>query len=155
MAALGLHTGPAYVLDDFGAQRTLATGWTTGLSALVSLSSLPLDVEFGAGFTENDYDDAGPSGTVQTWVAGASGLWRPVAVTARLQPYLLGGLGVYYVEEPDRNKITPALVGGAGVRVLVKSFQVYAEARYQHVFYTGEDLRLLPVVLGLRYAVTP
>jgi hypothetical protein len=152
---VGVHAGPAFALDRFGMGRELATGWTVGVSALVSFRNVPLDIVADVGYARNDYADAGPSGSVSTWIGGASAAWRPVPVTSRVQPYVLGGLGVYYVEEPDRNAVTPALVAGAGVRAALGRVQPFAEARYLHVFYTDDDLRLLPVVLGVRYLLTP
>jgi hypothetical protein len=150
-----VHAGPAFPLDRFGAGRELATGWTAGASVLVSFRNVPLDVVADVGYARNAYDDAGPSGGVSTWIAGAAAAWRLAPVTSRVQPYVLGGLGVYYLEEPDRNAVTPALAAGAGVRAALGRVQPFVEARYLHVFYPDDDLSLLPVVLGVRYLLTP
>jgi hypothetical protein len=151
----GLSGAPVLQVGSFGDGRTLGTGWHVGAGARLDMRTRPFGFQFDAGVASSPYADAGREGHVQSWDAGLSGVWRPVGVTHPVRPYLMAGLGVYYVEEPERNLITPALSAGAGVEGGTRAIRAFVEARYHYVFTWGGDLQYVPISVGVRYAFNP
>ena len=85
----------------------------------------------------------------------------PVSGSA-LQPYLLGGLGLYHVSASIDNCPTGidcsnsntglGLNLGGGVRYPISTIQLFAEIRYQVALVSG-DAPFIPIQAGIRYIV--
>jgi hypothetical protein len=153
--AAGLSGAPVVNLGTFGDGRALATGWHVGVGARLDLRARPFGLQADAGVAVSEYEDGTREGTVQSWNAGLGAFYRFGSVSRLVRPYAILGLGVYYVEEPERNLITPALNAGLGAEAGRGAFRVFVEARYHYVFTWGSDLQYLPLSVGLRYAINP
>ena len=153
--SVGASGAPVLPVGSFADGRTLATGWRVGAGARADLRSRPFGLQMDVGASSSPYAEGTREGRVVSWDAGAAALWRAAPVTATVRPYVLAGLGVYYVEEPERNLITPALSAGAGVEAGTHALRGFVEARYHYVFTWGSDLQYIPVSLGIRYAFNP
>lgn len=151
----GLAGAPVVNLGTFDDGRSLAAGWHVGVSARLDLRSRPFGLQADVGVANSAYEEGTREGTVQSWNAGAAAFYRFAAVTATVRPYAILGIGVYYVEEPERNLITPAWNAGLGAEVGKGALRGFVEARYHYVFTWGSDLQYVPLSVGLRYAFNP
>ncbi|MFL5521002.1 MAG: hypothetical protein ACJ8B6_08715, partial [Gemmatimonadales bacterium] len=107
------------------------------------------------GVANSPYEEGTREGHVQSWNAGAGVFYRLAKVTSPVRPYAIVGIGVYYVEEPERVLITPAWNAGAGVEAGSGAIRGFVEARYHYVLTWGRDMQYIPVMLGVRYAFNP
>jgi len=153
--SVGASGAPVVPVGSFADGRTLGTGWHVGAGARLDMRHRPLGVQVDVGVANSPYAEGSRDGRVQSWDAGAAVFYRFAPVTSTLRPYAIAGLGVYYVEEPERNVITPALNAGAGVEAGRGAIRAFVEARYHYVFTWGSDLQYVPISIGLRYAFNP
>lgn len=142
-------------VGSFADGRTLGTGWRAGVNGRLDVRARRFGVQADVGVADFPYEQGTLEGRVQSWDAGAAMFYRFTGITAAVRPYALAGLGVYYVEEPERNLITPALNAGMGVEGGTGAFRAFVEARYHYVFTWGSDLQYVPISVGLRYAFNP
>jgi hypothetical protein len=78
----------------------------------------------------------------------------------RLRPYIIGGWGLYRFSgvlltpgmSETFDQISPAMIGGLGIRYRIGARQLFIEAR-AHGFTNGPDWgpQLMPVTVGLRF----
>jgi hypothetical protein len=75
---------------------------------------------------------------------------------ARVQPYLLGGFGVYNSKETggDALDVSTTKAGinlGAGFDFGAGGAGVFLEARWHNVFLEEDNLKFVPITLGIRF----
>jgi len=74
-----------------------------------------------------------------------------------LQPYLLGGAGVYYFNPRGDDAVGVGsetnfgLNLGAGIEVKPRNIGFFAETRLHHVIDSGDDIQFGAVVVGVRF----
>jgi hypothetical protein len=151
--SLGLSGGAAFPVGTVDSGSTLGTGWHVGISGRVDPRTARFGLQADVGLASLPYDSL--PGHVVSYEAGLAGFYRFTPVTAFLRPYAIVGLGVFYVEEPTRNTITPALNAGVGIEGGTRAIRLFAEARFQYVVTWDDNLRYAPVSLGVRYAFNP
>lgn len=155
VVSAGLSGAPVVNLGTFDDGRSLATGWHVGVSARLDLRTRPWGLQADVGVASSAYQEDTREGSVQSWNAGLGAFYRFAAVRAMVRPYAILGIGVYYVEEPERNLITPAWNAGVGAEVGRGALRGFVEARYHYVLTWGSDLQYIPLSVGLRYALNP
>jgi len=153
--SLGASAAPVVPVGSFADGRSLATGWHVGVNGRLDMRTRPFGVQVDVGVANSPYEEGTRDGRVQSWDAGAAAFYRFLPITASLRPYAIAGVGVYYVEEPERNLITPAFNAGVGVEAGRGAIRAFVEARYHYVFTWGGDLQYVPVSFGVRYAFNP
>ena len=76
---------------------------------------------------------------------------------ARFQPYLIGGLGVYDRKTTgddvfsDNSSTDLGSNLGAGFDIKAGPTTVFFDARWHNVFLAGDNLKMLPLTLGIRF----
>ena len=75
---------------------------------------------------------------------------------ARLRPYLIGGAGVYHSrasgsDAPDGSTTKPGVNLGAGFDFATGGASLFLEGRWHNVFLEGDNLKFLPITLGVRF----
>jgi opacity protein-like surface antigen len=81
---------------------------------------------------------------------------------SKLRPYLIGGGGVYNfkttgtndiggVIDTDNSTTKFGLNAGAGFDFKAGSVGLFLEGRFHDVFTTGENLKFIPITLGIRF----
>jgi hypothetical protein len=74
----------------------------------------------------------------------------------RFQPYLVGGTGVYNSkaigdDALEGSTTKPGVNLGAGFDVGTGGTALFLEARWHDVFLEGDDLKFVPITLGVRF----
>jgi hypothetical protein len=151
----GVSGAPVLQVGTFADGRSLGTGWHVGISGRLDQRSRQFGLQVDAGMASSPYEEGTREGQVQSWNAGAGAFYRFGKLSAAVRPYAVLGIGVYYVEEPERNLITPAWNAGVGAEVGTGAIRAFVEARYHYVFTWGSDLQYIPLMLGVRYAFNP
>jgi opacity protein-like surface antigen len=81
---------------------------------------------------------------------------------ATFRPYLIGGGGVYNFKTTGTNDLGTivstdnsttkfGLNAGAGFDFKLGSVGLFLESRFHDVFMSGQDLKFVPITLGLRF----
>ena len=153
--SVGVSGAPVLQLGTFGDGRALATGWHVGIAGRLDLRTRPYGAQLDVGVANSGYEEGTREGHVQSWNASAGVFYRFAKLTNPLRPYAVAGVGVYYVEEPERVLITPAWNAGVGMEAGTGALRAFVEARYHYVLTWGSDLQYVPVMLGVRYAFNP
>ena len=77
-----------------------------------------------------------------------------------MRPYLIGGGGVYNVKATGTNDVGTIVQGGvtkfglnagAGFDFKAGGAGLFIESRFHDVFTSGENLKFLPITLGIRF----
>ncbi|MCU0621267.1 MAG: hypothetical protein MUC69_07185 [Gemmatimonadales bacterium] len=148
----GFQAGPSIGIGSFGEGRSLGTGWYAGLSVPLAFRTSRFGAEFDAGYSELPYTWAEGRGRVGVWVGNLSATMRILPRWTVVRPYVALGLGVYYVEVPERNSVAPSGTAAVGVHVGSGKVRAFAEARYHYVLTWERAMQFLPVTIGIRYA---
>jgi hypothetical protein len=80
----------------------------------------------------------------------------------RFRPYLIGGGGVYNLKTTGTNDLGPlfdtdnsttkfGLNAGAGFDFKAGSAGLFIEGRFHDVFTSGENVKFLPITVGIRF----
>jgi hypothetical protein len=74
----------------------------------------------------------------------------------RFQPYLIGGMGVYNHKSSGDDALEGSTTDlgsnlGAGFNIGAGVTTLFLEARWHNVFLAGDNLKMLPVTLGIRF----
>ena len=160
-----LRAGPTVPVGDY--QQTLTLGMDAALLAELRPWRSPVRLRgevAGARFSRQNDGLTQLSGRLD-YLSGVASVVRPFARARGPVPYLLGGVGGYYLRSEETvdlgslGKATtrpdpvlrPGLSAGAGVQLSAGRIQATLEARVQHVLATGPDLTVVPITLGLKF----
>lgn len=74
----------------------------------------------------------------------------------RFRPYLIGGAGVYHSktsgsDAPDGSTTKPGINLGGGFDFGTGGASLFLEGRWHNVFLEGDNLKFLPITLGVRF----
>lgn len=79
----------------------------------------------------------------------------PSAASARVKPYVLGGLGVhngrFVVNDRAVDDSNFGLQAGGGLTIQLSGFASFAEAKFVNVFGDGSSQRFVPITFGVRF----
>jgi hypothetical protein len=78
------------------------------------------------------------------------------SAAGRLQPYVLGGIGVYNSkasgdDAPEGSTTEAGINLGTGVDFNAGAGGLFAEVRWHNVFLEGDNLKFLPITVGIRF----
>ena len=153
--SVGASAAPVFPVGTFSEGRSLDDGWHVGVNARFDFRTHRYGVQADLGVASSKLDEESGSGDVQSWNGGVAAFYRFRPIESSWRPYAIGGVGVYYVEQPASYHITPALNAGVGLEVGTRSIRAFVEARYHIVFLVQDDLEYIPLSVGVRYALNP
>lgn len=140
----------------------VSAGYNVGASLGLRIPLSPISVRADGMFNQLEYNDVGGlSGGAQyraitEYARIFSGTVNGViSMSTLLSPYLIGGIGWYRTSEADiganlsrsENSIGGDI--GAGLKIGLPGFGVYAEARYHWI--GDSDVRIIPISVGLSF----
>ncbi|CAN5895796.1 hypothetical protein BH23GEM9_BH23GEM9_31060 [soil metagenome] len=150
--AFGIGAGPSFPLSVLGDE--FETGYHVQLSAGLAPASLPVGLRFDGAYNYFPEDD----GHFRV-ISGSANAVLALPMSG-LSPYIIGGLGVYNsrgehddeVEAGHGHESVTNLGGniGAGIRFALPGLSVFVEARLHNVFSEGEQVRFIPLTLGIQ-----
>jgi opacity protein-like surface antigen len=185
--ALGLMGGATLPMSDY--KNVANTGWNLGAFLDLGRTEGPFGVRLEGiyhGFGDKDVVTSGGGTTSFTFsnkysiINGNLDLTLGIpALNAPIRPYLIGGIGAYYLKnspECATGSVCPfgksesstkfGLNGGAGVEFGLAGFSAFVEARYHSVFTALPDLdclgqsgcgrvgaKLVPLNFGLKFGI--
>lgn len=151
--SVGVRAGPTFPAGTFGdSSVSLGTGWNVGAVGRINFGTSRFGAQADVGYSANSLEGP-PGGTVSDWQAGLAATFLLVPMSAGLRPYLLLGLGVDYWQDSAANGIVPAMYGGAGADLRLDPLMPYTELQYRMVLTPGANLRILQLIIGVRYLV--
>jgi F-type H+-transporting ATPase subunit epsilon len=150
----GVGVGLQVPTGEYAQQDKL--GWVAGGGGTYWPKSGKLGVRGDASYGRTAHDTSAGS----TKIAGgmASLVYAPGSGTASVRPYVMGGLGFYYVDvrvhgfgSASESKVGFAL--GAGVMLTrgPGGSRVFAETRFTNIATSGFSTTFLPIVVGLTF----
>lgn len=152
--SFGIRGGVTMPAGSYGESSvSLGTGWNIGGVGRLNFGSSHFGMQLDVGYSANQIEGP-PYGVVGDWQAGFGMVFMPLQMAATVRPYVLLGVGVDYWQDNNRNGITPALYGSAGFDVRMDPIMPYAEVQYRTVLTPGSNLRILQLMLGLRYVMS-
>jgi Outer membrane protein beta-barrel domain len=131
-------------------------GWqgTAGLS--FHAGSIPIGIRVDGTFAQ--FTDETPLDIKSQLIFGtANAVYRfPSSAAARLRPYLIGGIGVYNSkasgdDAPEGSATEAGINLGAGFDMAAGGAGLFVEARWHNMFLEGDNLKFLPITLGIRF----
>lgn len=143
--------GVSLPMSDFKDVANAKTGWIAQAGIGMDIGSKGLWADLEGFFGSNKVDDG--SGDKYNTIGGLAVLGYSLSTTAKVSPYLLGGLGFV------RNRFAPAVgaadsetnfayTGGAGLGFRFSPTALfYVEGRYM-----GGDTQFLPIMAGLSFS---
>jgi hypothetical protein len=160
----GLGGGVGVPLGNFDDESKL--GWH-GLAELSFVpEGWPVGIQFDGSYQQFALDDASaPPGFSDLKTRVMLGTGNIVfkfksSDESTFRPYLIGGPGIYNSKLTGQDDPSDILGGGttdfglnagAGFDFKAGSLGLFIEGRFHNVFKDGEDLKFIPVTLGLRF----
>ena len=141
---------------------TFNDGFKTGFHGLAGVSFSPPASPVGIQVdgTYSQYSDDTPLDIKEQLIYGtANVVWKfPTAEASRFHPYLIGGGGVYNAK-PKGNDVPSGVSSetkfginvGAGFDIKAGAAGLFAEGRFHDVFTNGDNLKFIPVTVGVRF----
>jgi opacity protein-like surface antigen len=141
---LSLAGGPSFPLGD----NHLDMGFHVQLGAEVGVPALPFGVRFDGMFNRFTEDDPG---NFDVMSGTANAIFNIPLVG--FSPYVIGGLGVYAVEDAPHDRPRETNLGfniGAGASLPLPGLGVFVEARLHNTF-GDNSFRFVPLSFGVRF----
>lgn len=138
---------------------TFADGFKTGWHGLGAVSFVPpgspVGFQIDGAYNQFKSDFSGSDAKLQLISGTANVVYKfKTAETSRFRPYLIGGGGVYNAKpkNPDGNGQTKfGFNAGAGFDIKAGAVGLFAEGRFHDVFTDGDNLRYIPITVGIRF----
>src|SRR5262245_17491819 len=159
---LSLSVGAGATVPSGGFANRVNAGYNVGASLGLHIPLFPVSLRADGMFNQMEYNDAGglaggaPYRAITEYAQVWSGtLNAVVSASSLLSPYVIGGIGWYRTSEADIGanlKRSENSVGGnigAGLKLGLAGFGVYAEARYHWI--SDSDVRIVPISVGLSF----
>ncbi|HEV7365150.1 MAG TPA: outer membrane beta-barrel protein [Gemmatimonadales bacterium] len=142
--------------------NTVKTGWH-GLAAISFVpNGSPVGIQFDGQYQQYKLD--GSASLKDRFIMGTGNIVFKFNSSegATFRPYLIGGGGVYNFKTTGTNDLGTivstdnsttkfGLNAGAGFDFKLGSVGLFLESRFHDVFTSGEDLKFVPITLGLRF----
>jgi hypothetical protein len=154
--ALGGGIGiPLGTFDD-----AVKMGWH-GLAAVsVVPNGWPVGIQIDGQYQQYKFD--GSTSLKDRFIMGTANLVFKFKSSeeSRVRPYLIGGGGVYNVKATGTNDLGTIVSGGvtkfglnagAGFDFKAGGAGLFVESRFHDVFTSGENLKFLPITIGIRF----
>lgn len=144
--SFGVEAGPAFPVGGIG--DALNTGFTVGALAEARLPALPIGVRVEAEYARFGVKNESDNVRVFSGTANAVLRLSPVALSL-VRPYLIGGVGIYGVNQGQGAKAGVNI--GGGVSVPLVAVTAFADVRYTRVFTDAPRLNYVPLRVGVRF----
>jgi hypothetical protein len=154
--ALGGGVGiPLGAFDD-----AVKMGWH-GLAAIsVVPNGWPVGIQIDGQYQQYKFD--GSTSLKDRFIMGTANIVFKFKSSeeSRVRPYLIGGGGVYNVKATGTNDLGTLVQGGvtkfglnagAGFDFKAGGAGLFVESRFHDVFTSGENLKFLPITVGIRF----
>ena len=153
-AEFSLGGGVGVPLGDF--DDVAKIGWQgTGAVSFVP-RNLPLGIQVDGTFSQ--FGDESPLDIKSQLIYGtANAVYKfPSSQGSRFRPYLLGGGGVYNLNDTGDDALGESTTkfginAGAGFDFQAGSAGLFIEGRFHDVFVAGPNLQFIPINVGLRF----
>lgn len=161
-AEFSLGGGVGVPLGTFDDEAKL--GWH-GIAAISFVpNGWPVGVQFDGSYQQFSLDDAafpGFSGLKNRFIMGTGNIVFKFKTSdeSTFRPYLIGGGGVYNSKitgSDDPGDVLPGgetkfgVNAGAGFDFKAGAIGLFVEGRFHNVFTSGENLKFIPITLGIR-----
>lgn len=161
-AEFSLGGGIGVPLDQF--DSTAKLGWH-GLAAVSFVpTGWPVGIQIDGSYQQFNLDDEafpGFSGLKNRLIMGTGNIVFKFKTSeeSSFRPYLIGGVGVYNSKvtgADDPNDVLPGgetkfgLNAGAGFDIKTSGIGLFLEGRFHDVFFEGDNLKFIPITLGIR-----
>jgi opacity protein-like surface antigen len=153
---IGVAAGLAMPMGDFGDGAEMGFNVTGTVDA--QPAALPVGVRLDLMYNRFGFEGEGDGSA--SILAGLLNAILSFGTQTSMQPYLIGGVGVYRagidvdlppgVPEPESETAFGVGLGG-GVRFPLSGFDTYVEARFHNAFTEGSSTTFLPITFGLRF----
>jgi opacity protein-like surface antigen len=159
-AEFSLGGGATIPLGNFG--DVAKTGWNGLVGVSFTPPTLPLGFQVDGMYQRLGVDGGGLDldATNQIIQGTANAIYKfKTAETSPVRPYLIGGVGVYNFKTVgddadlfgDGDSSTDFGINlGAGFDFKLSSIGAFVEGRFHDVFTDGENVRFLPITVGIR-----
>ena len=157
--SFGVEAGPAFPVGNFG--TALKTGFTADALVEARIPLLPVGLRFEGGYTRfgskigntpgGTLLGTSTSGTDVHMVSGSANVvlrLSPIALTL-VRPYLIGGVGIYGLNQGLGTKAGVNIGGGLSLPLVVVT--TFADLRYTRVFTNGDRVNFVPLRVGVRF----
>jgi hypothetical protein len=131
------------------------TGWHGSAGLFFAPTGVPIGFQVDGSLAQ--FSDETPLDiTSQLMYGTANAVYKfASAPTTRFRPYVLGGLGVYNSkaigdDAPEGSTTKAGINLGAGLDVRAGGVGLFAETRWHNVFLEGDNLKFLPIAVGVR-----
>jgi hypothetical protein len=117
----------------------------------------PVGIQIDGSYTQfkSDEDITGNDSKLQLIAGTANVVYKfPTAEASKFHPYLIGGGGVYNAKPKDPDLDGQTKFGfnvGAGFDIRASSVGFFAEGRFHDVFTEGDNLKYIPITVGIRF----
>jgi hypothetical protein len=157
-AEFALGGGIGFPLGSF--DDAAGTGWH-GLAAISFVpNGAPVGIQFDGQYQQ--YSMNGPSSLKERFLMGTGNLVFKFKTSdqSTFRPYLIGGGGVYNFKTTGSADPGDIIQGGttkfginlgAGFDFKAGGAGLFIESRFHDVFTSGENLKFLPVTIGIRF----
>jgi hypothetical protein len=141
---------PLGIYDDF-----IKMGWQGTAGLAIAPASLPIGIQVDGSFAQ--FSDETPLDVRTQLIYGtANAVYRlRSSPTTPFQPYVIGGAGVYSLkasgdDAPEGSTTKAGVNLGAGFDLKTAGVGLFLEARWHNAFLEGDNLKFLPITLGVR-----
>lgn len=142
---------PLGTFDEFA-----KVGWQGTAGVSLFPASIPVGIQVDGTFAQ--FSDETPLDIKSQLIFGtANAVYQfQSSSTARLRPYVIGGIGVYNSkatgEDAPEGSTTEAGINiGGGFDIEAGGAGLFVEARWHNVFLEGDNRKFLPITLGIRF----
>ena len=153
--AVGFSLGGGLGIPLGTYDELVKVGWqgTAGLTFVPG--SFPLGAQVDGSFAQFS-DETSLDVKTQLIYGTANAVYHFQSSPATLfQPYVIGGLGVYNSkasgdDAPEGSTTKAGINLGAGFDLKTRGAGLFLEARWHNVFLEGDNLKFLPITVGVR-----
>ena len=131
-------------------------GWEGTAGVSFQPASLPVGIQVDGAFAQ--FSDETPLDIKNQLIYGTADARYQFASAAgsRFLPYLIGGLGVYNSKSTGDDALEGSTTKaglnlGAGFDFGAAGTALFVEARWHNVFLEGDNLKFLPITVGVRF----
>jgi opacity protein-like surface antigen len=129
-------------------------GWEGTAGVAFQPRSFPLGIQVDGSYAQ--FSDETAFDIKNQLIYGTANARYQFASSSSFRPYLVGGVGVYNSKAKgddafDDSSTKSGANLGAGFDFGTAGTGLFLEARYHSVFVEGENLKFLPITLGIRF----
>jgi len=162
-AEFSLGGGASIPLSTFG--DFAKTGFNGMVAVSFAPSSFPLGIQIDGMYQRLKNEDIIPGGRSSQILQGTGNLIYKFKTSeeSTFRPYLISGVGIYNFKQVSGDDVAGpgvgntgstgtdfGLNGGAGFDFKAGSIGLFLEGRFHNVFTSGEDVKFIPITVGVR-----